>query len=150
MNVFYQSVQQHKCDSWSVFNVCLFLRTLLLFLYVWTFLDVDSLCVVLMVQLHIQKVVWAGFLLLSSLKSEVFRTFCTLFNFLPVSTKVWFITSVDLVFHDTSFFHLSNYTPLMCSFSPASLLLPPPMCWHNSFWPRRSCRSTEANFLCSL
>lgn len=31
------------------------------------------------------------------------------------------------LFHDTPFVHLSNYTALMCSFSPACLSLPPLM-----------------------
>lgn len=66
---------------------------------------------------------------------------------LPITTQAWFITPIRSVFRDTSFFHLSNYSALMCSFSPACLLLPPLMHWHNSFWPLMSCRSTDTNFL---
>lgn len=69
---------------------------------------------------------------------------------LPISARAWFITSIRPVCRDTLFFHLSNYAALMCSFSPAYLLLPSLMRWHNSFWAPMSCRSTDANFLSSV
>lgn len=68
-----------------------------------------------------------GYNIVSWLKSKTQRLcrHCALWDGLPVSTQAWFITSIRSVFHDTLFFHLSNYTALMCSFSPASRLSPP-------------------------
>lgn len=67
-----------------------------------------------------------GYNSVSWVKSKTQRLYrhCALWDGLPVSTQTWFITSIRSVFHDTLFFHLSNYTALMCSFSPASRLSP--------------------------
>lgn len=69
----------------------------------------------------------------------VFHSLCTQdifvlrYTVLPISTPTWFITWINSVFRGTLFFHLSNYTALMCSFPHACLLLPSLMRWHNSF-----------------